>query len=86
MRRLGTPPARIFIPAGATGATFDVPTSPVSVPTIVRIDLGDALENYRAPNTVLTLMPAGSPPTAASLAPATGRPRAPSRRRPALLR
>ena len=65
---LVTPPARVFIPAGATGATFDVATSPLSVPTIVRIDLGDALENYRAPNTVVTLMPAGSAPAAASVA------------------
>src|SRR5262249_17767504 len=37
-----TLPASVFIPAGGTGATFDVLTTPVSVPTHVTIDAGTA--------------------------------------------
>jgi hypothetical protein len=61
-------PASVFIPAGATGATFDVATAPVSAPARVVVDSGTGFEGYRAPSNGLTLMPAGSPAPAPSLA------------------
>src|SRR3989442_6288037 len=63
-----TLPATVFIPAGGTGATFDVLTVPVSVPTQVTIDAGTAFEGYRSPGARLTVLPAGSPPAEPSLA------------------
>ena len=39
-----TLPPSVFIPAGGTGATFDVLTLPVSVPTRVTIDAGTGFE------------------------------------------
>jgi hypothetical protein len=39
-------PATIFIPAGGTGATFNVLTAPVDVPTQVTMDSGTAFEGY----------------------------------------
>ena len=41
------PPATVFVPEGATGATFDVTTFPVTVPTRVVFDFGTAFEDYR---------------------------------------
>ena len=58
-------PATVFIPAGGTGATFNVLTAPVVGPTRVTMDSGTAFEGYRAPSTWLTLLPAGSPTAAA---------------------
>jgi hypothetical protein len=58
---LARPPATIFFPQGATEATFEVPTSAVTVPTRVVLSFGDALEGYRSPDTWLLLTPAGSP-------------------------
>jgi len=63
-----TLPATVFIPAGGTGATFDVLTAPVSVATHVTIDAGTAFEGYRSPGAGLTVVPPGSPPTAPSIA------------------
>jgi hypothetical protein len=65
---LVAPPAKVFIPAGGFGATFNIATAPVSVPTRVVIDCGTAFEGYRAPENWLNLMPAGGPPPAPSLA------------------
>src|SRR5262245_53003054 len=62
-----TLPASVFIPAGGTGATFDVLTAPVSVATRVVIDSGTPFENYHAPSASLVVMPAGSPAPPASL-------------------
>ena len=60
-------PATVVIPAGETGATFNVLTAPVAVPTQVTMDSGTAFEGYHAPSTGLTLLPAGSPPPPPSL-------------------
>src|SRR5207249_3671394 len=62
-----TLPPSVFIPAGGTGATFDVLTLPVSVPTRVTIDAGTGFEGYRSPGAGLTLLPAGSPEPPPSL-------------------
>jgi hypothetical protein len=64
---LTTVPPRVFIPAGQMGAVFNVATSPVTIPTRMVINSGTGFENYRAPQTWLTLMPAGSPPPPPSL-------------------
>src|SRR5206468_1583436 len=63
-----TLPPSVFIPAGGTGATFNVATAPVSIPTRVTIDAGTGFEGYRSPGAGLTLLPPGSPPPAPSLA------------------
>ena len=60
-------PATVSIPAGGTGATFNVLTAPVAVPRLVTMDSGTAFEGYHAPSTGLTLLPAGSPPPPPSL-------------------
>jgi len=60
-------PATVVIPAGGTGATFNVLTAPVSVPTRATMDSGTAFEGFHAPSTGLTLLPAGSPPPPPSL-------------------
>lgn len=65
---LVTPPAKVFIPAGEFGATFNIATAPVSAQTRVVIDCGTAFEGYRAPENWLNLLPAGSPPASPSLA------------------
>jgi hypothetical protein len=70
-----TLPQTILIPEGATGATFDVVTAPVSVPTRVTIDSGTAFEGYHAPSTWLTLLPTGSPTPPPSLSALTSPPR-----------
>ncbi len=62
-----TLPQTVVIPEGGTGATFDVLTAPVSVPTRVTIDSGTAFEGYHAPSAGLTLLPAGSPAPPPSL-------------------
>ena len=55
------PPASVFVPEGATSATFDVTTSAVTVPTRVVLDAGTPFENYKAPGVWLVVNPAGSP-------------------------
>jgi hypothetical protein len=61
------PPLTVFIPAGATDIDFTIPTSAVSVATRVIIETGTDVDGYRAPQTWLTVTPAGSPPPPASL-------------------
>jgi len=60
-------PATVFIPAGATDATFTVPTSAVSTPTRIVIETGMDADGYRAPQAWITLLPAGSAAPPASL-------------------
>jgi hypothetical protein len=55
------PPATVFIPAGATDVDFTIPTSAVSVATRVILETGTDVDGYRAPQTWLTVTPAGSP-------------------------
>jgi hypothetical protein len=61
------PPPTLFIPEGATGADFTIPTMPVSEAKRVIIESGTDIDGYRAPQVWLTLTPAGSPPPPASL-------------------
>ncbi len=64
------PPSTVFIPAGATDVDFAIPTSAVSVATRVIIETGTDIDGYRAPQTWLTVTPAGSsapPPSLSSL-------------------
>jgi hypothetical protein len=61
-------PATVFIPEGATDATFTVATSAVSTPTRVVIETGMDLDGYRAPQAWITLTPPGTATPAPSLA------------------
>jgi hypothetical protein len=61
-----TPPS-VFIPAAATGADFSIPTSAVAAAIRVIIETGTDIEGYRAPQTWITLTPAGSPTPPPSL-------------------
>jgi hypothetical protein len=61
------PPPTVFIPAGATDVDLTIPTSAVSVATRVIIETGTDVDGYRAPQTWLTVTPAGSPPPPPSL-------------------
>ena len=54
-------PASVLVPAGATGASFTVTTSPVSVSARVVIAMGSAFEQFRAPGTALVVLAPGSP-------------------------
>jgi hypothetical protein len=62
-----TPPATVFIPAGATDVDLTIPTSAVSIATRVIIETGTDVDGYRAPQTWLTVTPPGSPPPPPSL-------------------
>ena len=62
------PPAHVTVPEGSTSASFTITTSPVAAATPVVIDSGTANDGYRAPQTVLTLLPTGAAATAPSLA------------------
>lgn len=64
---LVNPPATVFIPEGATGADFTIPTAPVSEAKRVIIESGTDIDGYRAPQVWLTLTPAGSATPPASL-------------------
>jgi hypothetical protein len=64
---IAKPPATVFIPAGATDATFVITTTSVSVPTRVVIESGTDIDGYRAPQAWLNVTPAGSPTPSASL-------------------
>jgi len=61
------PPTTVFIPEGATDVDFTIPTRAVSVPIRVIIETGTDIDGYRAPQTWLTVTPAGSPPPPPSL-------------------
>ena len=54
---LARPPAHVLIPEGATAASFSIPTSVVSVSTLVLIHTGTANDGYQAPDTTLVLTP-----------------------------
>src|SRR4051812_26086032 len=58
-------PPSVFIPAGGTGASFDITTAAVSSATRVRIDSGYGAELYRSPSLWLTVAPPGTPTPAA---------------------
>src|SRR3954447_27083384 len=66
---VGLPPS-VFIPAGGTGASFNITTSAVSAATRVRIDSGYGAESFHAPSSWITVVPAGTatPAALASLA------------------
>jgi hypothetical protein len=64
---IARPPATVFIPEGATDATFPIATSAVSVPTRVVIESGTDADGYRAPQAWLNVTPPGSPAPPASL-------------------
>ena len=65
------PPAKVVVPEGATAASFAITTAAVTRSTPIRINTGTANDNYRAPETWLTLLPAGAPAPAPSLAAVT---------------
>ncbi|HKB10443.1 MAG TPA: hypothetical protein VKD69_07310 [Vicinamibacterales bacterium] len=65
------PPAHVTVPEGATAVSFPIATSSVAGATPIVIDSGTAVDGYRAPQTVLTLLPAGAPAAAPSLASVT---------------
>jgi len=54
------PPAKVMVPEGATAASA-IATSAVTASALITINTGTANDNYRAPETRLTLLPAGSP-------------------------
>src|SRR3954471_12098254 len=61
---VGLPPS-VFIPAGGTGASFNITTSSVSTAARVRIDSGYGAESFHAPSSWITVVPAGTPTPAA---------------------
>jgi hypothetical protein len=61
------PPATVFIPAGATDASFIIATSAVSSSVRVYIDSGTDVDGFRAPQDSIVLTPPGSPTPAVSL-------------------
>jgi len=65
------PPAHVTVPEGATAISFPIATSSVAGSTPIVIDSGTAADGYHAPQTVLTLLPAGAPAPAPSLASVT---------------
>lgn len=62
-----SPPATVFIAAGATDIDFAIPTSAVSVPTRVTIETGTDVDGNRAPQNTIVVRPAGSATPPASL-------------------
>ena len=62
------PPTHVTVAQGATSASFAIATSPVAAATPIVIDTGTANDGYRAPQTVLTLLPIGAPAATPSLA------------------
>jgi len=65
------PPAKVVVPEGATAASFAIATSAVASSVPITINTGTANDDYRAPETRLTLLPAGSPVPAPSLSTVT---------------
>lgn len=68
---LARPPAKVIVPEGATAASFTLTTAAVTTTVPITINTGTANDNYRAPETWLKLLPAGSPAPAASLSSVT---------------
>jgi hypothetical protein len=65
------PPATVVVPEGATAASFAIATSAVASTVPIAINTGTNNDHYRAPETRLTLLPAGSPAPAPSLSTVT---------------
>ena len=65
------PPATVVVPEGATAAGFAIATSPVASTVPITINTGTNNDHYRAPETRLTLLPAGTPAPAPSLSTVT---------------
>jgi hypothetical protein len=65
------PPAKVMVPEGATAASFAITTAAVTRTVPITINSGTANDNYRAPETWITLLPAGSPAPAPSLSTVT---------------
>jgi hypothetical protein len=68
---LAQPPAHVTVPAGATSASFPIATATVAAAVPVVFDLGTANDGYRAPQTRLTIRPAGTAAPAPSLSTVT---------------
>src|SRR5262245_8919983 len=68
---LARPPAKVTVPEGATATSFPITTTAVSASTPITINTGTANDDYRAPETWLTLLPAGSPTPPVGLAAVT---------------
>jgi hypothetical protein len=65
------PPAKVVVAEGTTAASFAIATSAVASSVPITINTGTANDHYRAPETRLTLLPAGSPAPAPSLSTVT---------------
>jgi hypothetical protein len=68
---LARPPAKVTVPEGETSVSFPIATSAVAATTPITINTGTANDNYRAPETWLTLLPVGAPAPAPGLASVT---------------
>jgi len=65
------PPAKVTVPAGESSASFSMATPTVAAASLITINTGTANDNYRAPETRLTLLPAGTPTPAPALSSVT---------------
>ena len=65
------PPAKVLVPEGETAASFAITTAAVGGAIPIIINTGTANDNYRAPETRLTLLPVLSPAPSPSLASVT---------------
>ncbi len=68
---LARPPAKVLVPEGDTAASFAITTAAVGSAVPIIFNTGTANDNYRAPETRLTLVPVGSPAPSPSLAAVT---------------
>jgi hypothetical protein len=68
---MARPPAKVLVPEGGSSASFSIATSTVAAPNQIIINTGTANDNYRAPETWLKLLPAGSPTPAPALSAVT---------------
>jgi len=55
------PPAKVVVPAGQSSVSFSIPTSTVAASAQITLNTGTANDDYRAPETWLTVLPAGAP-------------------------
>ena len=65
------PPAKVVVPEGESSATFAIATPTVAASRLITINTGTANDDYRAPETRLTLLPAGAPTPAPALSSVT---------------
>src|SRR4051812_32216438 len=68
---LAQPPAHVVVAQGQTSASFPISTATVAAAVPVVFDAGTANDGYRAPQTRLTIRPAGAPAAAPSLSTVT---------------